>query len=159
MLEAQVVVGCGNLLASDDGVGIHVVRELLSRRLPPAVKVIEAGVPGLRLLDLIRDTQRAIIVDAVVAGERPGTVLRFNGSQLPRHARIGCSLHGMDLLYTLNLGWRLEPERMPKEIIIIGIQVERQAPWRTELSPSVAAAVPKAVEAVMAEISNCPSAD
>lgn len=147
-----VLLGCGNVLAADDGVGIRVIRELARLPLPRQVQLVEAGVAGLGLLDYFHGQQKAIIVDAVLAGREPGTVLCFRGSELPEQGLRSCSLHGLGLLEALQLGYRLEPGRMPGELVIVGVQAQRVDSWQEGLSPEVEAAVPKAIAAVLAEL-------
>ncbi len=117
-----VVLGCGNLLIPRDSVGIHVVRELLSRELPDWVTVTEAGTPGLAILDMMEGYDRAIIVDAVQAGGRAGEVYRFTGSDIPPVKEAPLSMHGFSLAEALQLGRRLGVP-MPREIIIIGVEI------------------------------------
>jgi len=147
-----LVIGLGNVLASDDAAGIEVVRALSSRGLPPDVRVVEGATVGLGLIDLILDTGRAILVDAVRGGASPGTVLRLNERELSRAALRPFSAHNLGLVEVLKLGDVLYAERMPREIILFGIVAECVEPYREGLSPSVRAAIPRAVDAIMAEI-------
>lgn len=98
------VIGCGNLYASDDAVGLHVVRSLKECQLPVGVKVIEAGCPGLNLLDLWEGADKVIIVDAVKSGSEPGTVHCFDASFLPPREIMPVSLHGMNVIDAVELG-------------------------------------------------------
>lgn len=93
--EAQeiLVLGVGNVLLTDEGVGVRVVHELMARYdFPPNVKVVDGGVLGLALSGTMMEAQRVIVVDAVRGGEEPGTVYRFPGRPGPSiNTRTACT--------------------------------------------------------------------
>lgn len=140
---STVVIGLGNELCSDDAVGLAVARQIEG--------AVEGGCPGLGLLDLIAGFDRAILIDAVVSGAAPGTVHRFTLADLPDRRLLPLSLHGVNAVDALVLGQVAAPEQLPAEVVIIGVEIVERAPFRSGLSPAVAAAVPSAVDAVMRE--------
>lgn len=142
------MVGCGNLLCSDDAAGLAAVRCLNAGVVPDGVCVVEAGCPGYRLLDLISGFDRAVLVDAVVSGAPPGTLHRFGTGALPPRNLLPLSLHGANLVDALALGQVVAPERMPPEIVILGIEIADRTPYREGLSPEVARALPDLVQAI-----------
>lgn len=145
-----LVLGVGNLLLGDEGVGIHAVRELEKRALPPQVDVVDGGTAGLNLLDLMKGYERVIIVDAVDAGEEPGTILRFTPQEVASDAQaLPLSLHQTEILKVLELATYLGRPLPP--IIIYGIQPQAMD-WSTELSPALQARLSKLVDAVLREI-------
>ena len=73
-----VILGVGNLLLSDEGVGVHVAHELMKMDLPPEVSVVEGGTDGFRLLNVITEADRVIVIDAVRGGADPGSIYRFD---------------------------------------------------------------------------------
>lgn len=73
-----VILGVGNVLLSDEGIGVHVANELSTMELPPGVSVVEGGTDGFRLLNIITETDRLIVIDAVKGGAAPGSIYRFN---------------------------------------------------------------------------------
>jgi len=147
-----VILGCGNPLAADDAVGLIVVRELMQLDLPPGVEVVEAGTPGIGLIDLMVEHDRAIIVDAVISGAEPGTVHRFKDDVLPNRDVLPLSVHGINVVDAIALGRQVQPDEMPKEIVIVGVEIADRTPFTQGLSPAVAAAIPEAVKAVKREI-------
>ena len=76
--QKTVILGVGNVLLSDEGIGVHVANELSTMELPPGVSVIEGGTDGFRLLNIITEADRLIVVDAVKGGAGPGSIYRFN---------------------------------------------------------------------------------
>jgi hydrogenase maturation protease len=144
------VIGCGNTIAADDGVGSQVVARLAGV-LPDNVELVEIGVDGLRALDYWRGQDQMIVIDAVFSAEHaPGTVLRgeFGGPLRPP----SFSLHSFGPAEVFELGRVLYPERMPRKITIIGVVMAEATAGKTELSPEVSEAVDRAVEAVLEEI-------
>jgi len=146
-----LVIGCGNLLREDDGVGIRAVRLLKARKLPEGVRVVEAGCPGLGLLDLLAGSERAVIVDAVVSGAPPGTLHRFGPGVLPERNWLPLSLHGVNLVDALALGRTAAPEQLPGSITIFGVEIARRG-MGEGLSPEVEAALPELVEMILSEL-------
>jgi hydrogenase maturation protease len=146
-----LVVGVGNLLLGDEGVGIHAVRELEKRTLPSHIDIIDGGTAGLGLLDLMKGYERVIIIDAVEGGEQPGTIYRFTPEEVASEAQaLPLSLHQTEVLNVLQLATYLGQPLPP--IVIYGVQPEAMD-WRTELSSTLKASMPQLLDAVLKEAS------
>jgi len=144
-----LILGVGNLLLGDEGVGIHAVRELEKRALPLHIDVVDGGTGGLNLLDLMRGYERVILVDAVDAEEEPGTILRFTPQEVSLQGQaFPLSLHQTEVLKVLELATYLG--RPLPSIVIYGIQPQSMD-WSTELSPALQAKLSKLVDAVLEE--------
>lgn len=144
------VMGAGNLLMSDDGVGVHVVQVLRTRKgLPGDVKLIDAGTAALDVLPLLDGIDRLIIVDAVKGGGAPGTVYQFSPDDISEEPSRRLSLHQISLLQALNTDKMLGAS-LPG-IVIVGVEPKTISPG-TGLSPEVQAAIEKVVETVSALI-------
>jgi hydrogenase maturation protease len=128
-------------------VGLAAIR-LLRAQVPEGVDLVEAGVPDVDLLALLEGRQVAVLVDALQAGLLPGTVKAFTVDDLPPAAVLPWSLHGFGLAELLQLGYLLQPEKMPRYLWLVGIQAGRMAPGELALSPPVAAALPEAVRII-----------
>lgn len=158
MVKEIEVVCCGNILASDDGIGPVIAKELQSLSLPENVEVIDAGTPGLTLLDMILGARKVIIVDATITGAKPGTIHQLNLDQLETaKKKREISLHDLSLVQTLSMAHEVFPEKMPEELVVIGIEAESIAKPKIGLTQSVEKAVPEAVEAILHEIQKPPS--
>lgn len=145
------VIGVGNLLLGDEGVGIHTVRRLATACLPSGVEVIDGGTGGLNLLDYMDGRDLVVFIDCADAGGPPGTIYRLSLDDLEgsdAETRL-FSLHEVGLAQTLALAKRLLT-RLPT-ITIYGVQPARVA-WDTNLSPELAQVLPKLVELVKEEI-------
>jgi hydrogenase maturation protease len=121
------VIGVGNVLCRDEGVGVHVVEELRSRSLPPGVEVIDAGTAVVDVLLDTSECRKIVIVDAVLAGGRPGDTYRLPLSELSRVIQKGTtSLHEISLLGSINMA-ALQLQQMP-EIVVIGVEPQEVGP-------------------------------
>jgi len=149
-----IVLGVGNPILSDDGVGIQVAQQIKQRINDPNIVVEEALTAGMNLLDLILGYDKAIIIDAVkTCTTRNGEVHRYKLSDLSTiHS---CNPHDVSLSEAITLAKKLGEERIPHEIIIIGISMtEIPYEFGENLSETFTAAIPIAVEMVLAEINN-----
>lgn len=143
-----VVLGVGNLLRRDEGVGVRVIRELQARyRFPTCVTLVDGGTAVLRMLPLLESADHLVVVDAVDAGTAPGTVLVFQPEDAEVAPSPGVSLHEMGPLAALAL-LKATTGRCPPTTII-GIQPADLSPWDDTLSVPVAQAVPEAVQRVL----------
>jgi hydrogenase maturation protease len=141
-----VVLGIGNLLLCDEGVGVHVARALLGEELPVQTEVLEVGTAILDALPAIESAQRIIVVDAVKADGEPGTIYRMPFDAFAPSPVIA-SMHGFDLSRVLALAGRSDHP----EITVIGVEPD-VVDWSLDLSPAVEAVLPMAVQAVREEI-------
>ena len=118
------VVGIGNILLSDDGVGVLVLNELKSRyeKLPGNVELIDGGTMGLDLLPFIEGKARVIFIDAVDFKAEPGTVGELNNSEIPHYFSSKLSVHQIALPDMIAAGQLLGT--IPEEMCLIGIQPE-----------------------------------
>jgi hydrogenase maturation protease len=145
-----LVLGVGNVLLTDEGVGVRVVHELMARYdFPPNVKVVDGGVLGLALAGTMMDAQRVIVVDAVRGGEEPGSVYRFPWEARPEHIHYKDSLHQIDLMETMAL---LPLMGTPPEVVVIGVEFDDIDHYGLELTPQVEKAVEPLIEQVLLEL-------
>ena len=152
-----LILGLGNPILTDDGVGIHVVRAVASRFTLHAsrldVAFAEASVGGLRLLDAIAGYERVIMVDAIQTGDgKSGDIYCLHPDGLKASLHSG-STHDLSLPGALALG-RSMGMALPDDeaIVIIAIEVEDVLTFGEVCTPTVAAAIPHAVEMVLAEL-------
>ncbi len=135
-----LVVGLGNVLRSDDGVGVHLVRALAQETWPPSVRIVDAGTPGLALLDLIEDADHVVILDACQLDAPPGTIRTFTPDEVrSRSEGTPLSVHQPDVLGALRLG---EAVGVSVSVTLVGIQPAGLEPG-TELSPALTEAFPE----------------
>ena len=145
-----LVVGLGNPLRGDDGIGPRVIQMLVTEALPEGVEVVEGGTQGLGLVSLMEGWRRVILVDAANVGQPPGGFVRFT----PQEARLlgsdqFISVHNAGLRDALLLAETLE--LLPDELVIYGMQ-PANLDWDDDLSPQVEAAMPELVRAILDEL-------
>jgi hydrogenase maturation protease len=150
MGSGTLILGLGNPLRGDDGLGPRVIVELRRRGLPEGVTATDAGTAGLDLLRYLEGWGRVVVVDAVDVGREPGQFVRFTPSEA-RFLRSegGLSIHDHGLGEAIALASALG-RRLP-ELVVYGLQPMDMA-WREGLSPQVEASVPALVEAVLTEV-------
>jgi hydrogenase maturation protease len=150
--KSILVIGVGNTLLKDEGVGVKVVERLEALGdLPDGVELLQGGVLGLDLLEDMEGREKIIIVDAVNGGETPGTIYRMTREHIDTgRNRCLSSVHEIDLPYVFRmadlLGQQIDP------VVIIGIEPKDMDVGFEELSPEVEAQIPKVIDLVMKEI-------
>ena len=144
-----VVIGVGNTILSDEGVGVHAARLLESDpRVPAGVTILDGGTLGLELIPYASDAFRILILDAMSSGKAPGTLARMSGKDL-LGTIAGRSVHQLgvaDLIAALFL-----VSSGPQEIVVLGVQ-PADTDWGTSLSPEVEAALVLLVDAAVAQL-------
>jgi len=146
-----LVLGLGNTILSDDGVGIRVAHELKSSFEREEVTVMEASMAGLDMLDLLTSYDKAIIIDAIHTREgKAGQIYRL-GPEAFVATEHASSSHDVDFATALELGRRLSIP-LPKEIIIFAIEVEDVATFNERCTPKVEQAVPVVVNMIVEEL-------
>jgi hydrogenase maturation protease len=134
-----VILGIGNIILSDEGVGVRAVEDLERRYcLPEGVAAIDGGTSAMELLDDLSDLDLLVVLDTIVAGKPPGTVIRLAGDEVPVFFRRKLSPHQIslaDVLASLELIGHL-----PREVVVIGVQPE-SLELGLDLTPVVAARV------------------
>jgi hydrogenase maturation protease len=144
-----LVLGLGNLVHSDDGLGVHAIQSLTNDpRIPADVVLMDGGTQGLSLLAHISSFQRLLVIDALDVAEAPGTVLRLEGQAL-KNLPGKASVHQLgfaDLMVALELLGDL-----PEEIVLLGVQ-PLSTEWSTELTPPVREALGPLLDNVIAQL-------
>ncbi|ABZ84054.1 hydrogenase expression/formation protein [Heliomicrobium modesticaldum Ice1] len=142
-----IVMGLGNLLFTDEGLGVHAIRQIEAGYVfSPEVALIDGGTLGLILLEYLEEASHFLCIDAVKAGQAPGSLVRLEGEELPRYLGVKMSQHQMGFQEVLALASLRGT--LPEEMVLIGVQPE-SLEWGTELSPTVAAALPAVTGAVL----------
>lgn len=132
-----VVLGLGNSIFGDDGVGVHAVRRFQSIQ-PSPCPAFEVGTAAFSAVSLIEDADRILAFDAVAAGAKPGTIHLLRAEDLIQPEKYD-SVHEMGLVGILR-----SLSRLPVETIIVGAEPER-IDWGMALSPALESAVPRMV--------------
>ncbi|WP_445475300.1 hydrogenase maturation protease [Methanococcoides methylutens] len=149
------IIGCGNTLMGDDGVGVRVVGALKKEGsgLPEGIDVLDAGVCGLDILNLLEGVDKVIIVDSMIGSTKKGSILRFELEDLLNKDYenvVILSAHDIGISDILGIGKHVQD--LP-EIIVFGIEVvEIKQELSMDLSPEVLAAVDRVIPYIIEEI-------
>jgi hydrogenase maturation protease len=140
----------GNLLLSDEGVGVRVV-EYLNRKFQfgDNVRLVDGGVLGVGLMGVISDSDVLIVVDAVCNQGPPGTLYRLEGDQVPRRVLAKQSMHQLDLPEVLAL---CEAIDVNPHVIVLGVEPQDISTMDIKLTPVVAARVESLSQMVLSEL-------
>ena len=145
MATRMIVLGIGNLLNSDEGVGVHALRALQTESNPlPNVEFLDGGTLGLNLLPLaVEVASHLLILDAVDTGRPPGSVIELQKDEIPLFSGVKLSQH--QVTFQEVLGLALVRGYLPEHLHLIGIQPKSFA-IDTRLSDVVAAALPEMIQ-------------
>lgn len=146
-----VIIGVGNILLKDEGIGIHATEHL--KRLydfPSNVEIVDGGVGGLNLLPYMERAENLIIIDAVQANAEPGAIFRFTPKDISTKVKYKTSLHEMGLQEVFAIA-NATGKRCPKTVII-GIQPKDISSYGMELTAEVEAKLPDILNMVVSEL-------
>jgi len=145
-----LVLGIGNLVMSDDGIGVKVVQRMQREYcFAESVEIMDGGTLGLDLLPKLEGIDRLLVVDAVETGEQPGTCIRLSGAELPIALETKVSPHQMGLKDLLSVAELLG--HSPPEMVLIGVQ-PGSIEMDTELTPAIEAKVDELIRMILDEL-------
>jgi hydrogenase maturation protease len=146
-MDKILIVGIGNLLCRDEGIGVHVIQEMKKMELPGHIELLDIGTSTMDLIAYLDGVKKLIVIDAMKAGGTPGTIYKCNPDDLLPEEEGPISLHEIGLLETLNMA-----KKMCMEINTVVIGVEPKVfDWGMELSEEVKSKIPTIIEAVLKE--------
>lgn len=158
-----VVIGFGNILMGDEGVGVHIIQELqqnYSSRVKThsntsrhSIEFIDGGTSAIDVLLSVGDVDKLIIIDAVKKGGKPGDVYRihsnFAGKTFGKLEKNNTSMHDLGIIEALRISGAID--QIPKEIILIGVEPKEIEP-KMELSAEVKKEIPKIMKVILSEL-------
>lgn len=146
-----LIVGAGNPLLKDEGIGVYIIEKLVRIGLPSNVQIIDCGSDLSSILTQLRSHRKIIIIDAIRAGGEPGQVYRFNYDELKEVKNRLRSAHQLSVVEMLKLLKQTYHNLSSCKIILIGIEPETISPG-TKLSKKVEASIDEAISTVLREI-------
>jgi hydrogenase maturation protease len=144
-----LILGLGNLICADDGLGVTAVHRLLELyEAPEGVQILDGGTQGLALLPYVEDADRVILVDAIRDDAPPGSFVRLDGDEVAPAVAARLSVHQVGVADLLDgAHWR---ERFPTSLVLLGL-VPESVELGFGLSAAVERRLPKLVDQVVAE--------
>jgi hydrogenase maturation protease len=143
-----LVLGVGNILLMDEGLGVYAVQELAKEQWPDNVEFIDGGTFTQDIFYLFQEYDRLLVLDVVRAGREPGTIYRLTEDDLVKNESQSLSLHDIDLLDSLRMAEMLG--NRPR-LLVIGIE-PKTIDWAMELTEPLKEAFPNYLEVVRREI-------
>jgi len=148
-----LVLGIGNPILGDDGVGFHIAQELAKEIKDENIDVKDTSIDGLNLLELIVGYDKVIIIDAIMTDDgEVGGICRLKPEDIGGPAQSTISAHHLNLLTTIKLGRRLFPKKMPGEVMVLAVGIQEVTEFTEEMTGKVKEAIPKVVNLVLEEV-------
>jgi hydrogenase maturation protease len=147
-MKKLLVLGVGNILLMDEGIGVHAVRSFWEETWPESVDFIDGGTFTQDLFYLFQEYEHILVLDVVKGGREPGTIYRLEEKDLRDNQQQSLSLHDVDLLDSLKMAEMLGSRPRLK---VIGIE-PHTLDWDLEMTPVLREAFPKFMEAARREI-------
>lgn len=144
-----LILGVGNILLSDEGVGVRVIEYLQTQPLPPGIELVDGGTAGADLIDVLAERDTVIIIDAVQADHPPGTILKLTPDDLLPQMDNPLSLHDLDIPQTLSMTKILNCA--PERVVCIGVVPENINPGM-ELTKTIGGLIPQIGQIILDQL-------
>jgi hydrogenase maturation protease len=145
-----LIAGIGNLLLTDEGVGVHIIRELSKRKLPENVELVDIGTASFDLLTFMQGKDKVIIIDAIAVDDKPGAMYRLSPDDIVSGKQeLLTSLHQFGIPEVLS---SIKQKGEKIEIVIFGIVPKDYQTYGTELTPELKESLPKIIKEILKEI-------
>jgi hydrogenase maturation protease len=144
------IIGCGNLLMQDEGIGVHLIEYLKGVKVPSGVELVDGACSGFDLLGFIQESREVVIVDAVKAGGQPGDIYKFSPDDFQTDIFPKTSLHDVSLKDIFEI---VKLTGSFPRITIFGVE-PKTMDWGMELTAELRKILPRLAELVIKEIQN-----
>lgn len=151
MDKETIVLGLGNPLMGDEGIGTHLIEELQKQAENyPDIEFMDGGTGGMQLLHYIAGKKKAVILDCAIMGLAPGTIKRFTPDQVKTVKKLAhLSLHEVDIIRVIELSKQLG--ECPDEVVFFGIEPEAII-QEMHLTETLAAKIPDYINEILKEL-------
>ena len=146
-MDKILIVGIGNLLCRDEGIGVHVIQEMEKMKLSEHIELLDIGTSTMDLISYLDGVKKLIVIDAMRAGGKPGTIYKCKPEDLIPKGEESVSLHDIGVIETLSMARKMG---MEIETVIIGVEPQIMD-WGMELTEEVKNKIPLIIEAVLRE--------
>ncbi len=146
-MDKILIIGIGNLLCRDEGIGVHVIERMKAMELPGHVELLDIGTSTMDLISYLEGVRKLVVIDAMEAGGIPGTIYKCRPEDLVPAEGGPISLHEIGLLETLDMA---KKKGLEIDTVIFGVE-PKVLDWGTDLSDEVKSKIPAIIEAVLKE--------
>lgn len=147
-MKDTAVIGIGNILLKDDGIGVHTVRELEKEGLPSTIELVDGGTSTLAMLSYFLECRKIIIVDALKAGYEPGTIYRIKPEDLVSYNKESLSIHDVQIFDVVKMAGMLGAA---PDVVIFGIEPQ-EIRFELEMSDLMYGKIPDIIGLVKQEL-------
>lgn len=147
-MKDTVILGIGNILLKDDGVGVYTIRELENEKLPSTIELVDGGTSTLDTLSYFLDYKKVIIVDCLKAGYEPGTIYKINPEDIKSYKSENLSIHDVQILDVVKIANMLG--KFPK-VTIFGIEPQKIC-LDTEMTETMKNKIPEVIKLLKMEL-------
>jgi hydrogenase maturation protease len=148
IIKDTVIIGIGNILLQDDGVGVHVIKQLENEKLPSTIELVDGGTSTLDTLGLFLDYKKVIVVDCLRAGLEPGTIYKIKPEDIKNYKKENLSIHDVQILDVVKMANMMN--KYP-EVVIFGIEPEKIA-LDLEMTETMVSKIPEIVRNIKKEL-------
>ena len=148
-----LVLGIGNPILGDDGVGFHIAQELAKEIKDENIDVKDTSIDGLNLLELIVGYDKVIIIDAIMTEDgEVGEIYRLRPENFVKTVHLTTSPHNANLATAIEIGKKSLAEQMPGKIVVFAVEIQEVTEFTEKMTRKVKGAIPRAVNLVLEEI-------
>jgi len=144
-----LILGLGNILLGDEGLGVWIAQQLSSQSLPDEIEVIDGGTAGYELLNLLEGRDKVIIIDAVKTEDKPGSVYKMDLSVLQEDTTMQLSLHQFGLKNVFKMASLMD---INPEVTLVGVVPKDYQKYHIGLSEDLEKVIPLVIETILQEI-------
>jgi len=148
IIKDTVILGIGNILLQDDGVGVHVIKQLENEKLPSTIELVDGGTSTLDTLGLFLDYKKVIVVDCLRAGLKPGTIYKIKPEDISNYKKENLSIHDVQILDVVKMANMMN--KYP-EVVIFGIEPEKIA-VDLEMTQIMVSKIPEIISNIKKEL-------
>jgi hydrogenase maturation protease len=146
--KETVIIGIGNILLQDDGVGVHVIKQLENEMLPSTIKLVDGGTSTLDMLGFFLDYKKVIVVDCLRAGLKPGTIYKIKPEDIKNYEKENLSIHDVQILDVVNMAKMMD--KIPL-VVIFGIEPEKIS-LELEMTETMISKIPEIISHIKKEL-------
>ena len=147
-MKSTVILGIGNILLKDDGIGIHVVKKLEDEGLPSTIEVVDGGTSTLDTLSYFLEYEKIIVIDSLKAGYEPGTIYKIKPEDIKNYKRENLSIHDVQILDVVKIA---EMYNKHPDVTIFGIE-PKEIIFDTEMTDCMKRKVPEIINLIKREL-------
>ena len=147
-MKDTVIIGIGNILLQDDGVGVHVITQLENEKLPSTIELVDGGTSTLDTLGYFLDYRKVIIVDCLRAGLEPGTIYKIKPDDIKQYQTKNLSIHDVQILDVVKMANMMGQN---PEVVIFGIE-PKNISINLEMTDLIAAKIPELIANIKKEL-------